>query len=436
MSQKNMHVEIVPSNVTSDGTISFVNGQPVMQFIIGSQDRFIMGKTIRLSGNFALFEDAGDLPDVGDLLLMDRRGGIYSCIDQLVIKSQRTNQTIETIKNYGRFMQSFIASTQSVGDQLSYVTGQSLANGNQLAMQYAVGLNPNNLGKNPNPFCMPLNCGLFDGRNPIPLSNTWGLGGIIVEIHLSPDSNVLYHRDGTGSAISNARYQFSNVRLNAELSQPAPQDLAALQNQTNNTLEFNSISSYYTTFNSTNAIINFNLGLNRVLGVFCNIIPSSYVNNRDQNGMQAIYPINTNDDSVAKIKQLIFTRGGERLPLQYNIDPLARDTSVPHCADPQIYRNYINAVYSFAKNLRQQSSPSNMLYENVENSNYAVDGGPNVGIGVAFDTISGEGISFGNTPFGIQMEVDLNANSPQSLYMFVHSKQTLVFNQTGIQIVK
>jgi len=152
--------------------------------------------------------------------------------------------------------------------------------------------------------------------------------------------------------------------------------------------------------------------------------------------MQAIYPINTNDDSVAKIKQLIFTRGGERLPLQYNIDPLARDTDDPHCADPQIYRNYINAVYSFSKNLRQQSSPSNMLYEDVANSNYAVDGGPNVGIGVAFDTISGEGISFGNTPFGIQMEVDLTADSPQSLYMFVHSKQTLVFNQTGIQILK
>jgi len=436
MSQKNHHVEIVPSNVTSDGTISFVNGQPVMQFIIGSQDRFVMGKTIRLSGNFALFEDVDDLPEDGDQLIMDRRGGIYSCIDQLVIKSQRTNQTIETIKNYGRFMQSYIASTQSVQDQLSYVTAQSLANANEAAMELAVTLNANNLGKNPNPFCMPLPCGLFDGRNPIPLSSTWGLGGIIVEVHLAPDSNVLYNADGNGNNISNARYQFRNVRLNAELSQPAPDDLAALQSQQNNTLEFNSISSYYTTFNSTNAIINFNLGLNRVLGVFCNIIPSSYVNNRDQNGMQAIYPLNTNDNTAAKIKQVIFTRGGERLPLQYNIDPLARDTDVPNSADPQIYRNYINAVYSFVKNMRQQSTPANMIYEDVANNNLTIDGGSNVGVGVAFDTISGEGISFGNTPFGIQMEVDLTADAPQSLYMYVHSKQTMVFNPTGIQIIK
>jgi hypothetical protein len=152
--------------------------------------------------------------------------------------------------------------------------------------------------------------------------------------------------------------------------------------------------------------------------------------------MQAIYPLNTNSNEVAKIKQVIFTRGGERLPLQYNIDPLARDNDVTNSADPQIYRNYINAVYSFVKNMRQQSAPANMIYEDVANNNLTIDGGSNVGIGVAFDTISGEGISFGNSPFGIQMDVDLTGDSPQSLYMYVHSKQTLIFNQTGIQIVK
>jgi hypothetical protein len=214
MSQKNMHVDIVPSNVTSDGTISFVNGQPVMQFIIGSQDRFVMGKTIRLTGNFSLLMDTGVLPVDADGLDMDRRGGIYSCIDQLVIKSQRTNQTIETIKNYGRFMQSYIGSTQSVQDALSYVTGQSLANANEVAMELAISLNDNNLGKNPNPFCMPLPCGLFDGRNPIPLSSTWGLGGLIIEVHLAPDSNVLYQMTDHLSAKLDIYLEMSGSMLN------------------------------------------------------------------------------------------------------------------------------------------------------------------------------------------------------------------------------
>ena len=70
------------------------------------------------------------------------------------------------------------------------------------------------------------------------------------------------------------------------------------------------------------------------------------------------------------------------------------------------------------------------------NDNLDVWGGANVGVGVAFDNISGEGLNFQTVPFGLQMEVGLNQNQPQSLYMYVHSKQTLIFNQTGIQIVK
>ena len=241
--------------------------------------------------------------------------------------------------------------------------------------------------------------------------------------------------------IANAFYQFRNVRLIAELSQPGQDDLDKLRGMDGNTMEFNSISSYYTTFNSTNAIINFNLGLSRVLGVFCNIIPSVYINNRDQNSMQTIYPVGLGQVQ-APIKQVVFTRGGERLPLQYNIDTLQRNATLSESADPQIYRNYINAVYSFVKNMRQQSCPANMRYANATdalgsgNDNLAIWGGQNVGVGVAFDNISGEGLDFMTVPFGITMETGLDTDNPQSLYMYVHSKQTLIFNQTGIQIVK
>ena len=67
--------------------------------------------------------------------------------------------------------------------------------------------------------------------------------------------------------------------------------------------------------------------------------------------------------------------------------------------------------------------------------NSYIDGGANVGVGIAFDTISNQGIDFTNTNFGINMELDLVTDNPQSVYMFVHSKQTLVFNSTGIQII-
>ncbi len=70
------------------------------------------------------------------------------------------------------------------------------------------------------------------------------------------------------------------------------------------------------------------------------------------------------------------------------------------------------------------------------NDNLDIWGGKNVGVGVAFDTISGEGLNFQSVPFGLQMETALTDDQPQSLYMYVHSKQTLIFNRTGVQIVK
>ena len=50
--ESNQHLEIVPSNVTSNGKLSFKNGQPVIQFIIGEQNRYLLGQSIRLVGEF------------------------------------------------------------------------------------------------------------------------------------------------------------------------------------------------------------------------------------------------------------------------------------------------------------------------------------------------------------------------------------------------
>ena len=65
-----------------------------------------------------------------------------------------------------------------------------------------------------------------------------------------------------------------------------------------------------------------------------------------------------------------------------------------------------------------------------------VDGGSVAGLGVAYDVISGDGVSFSGVNFGLNMEVNLTTDSPQALYLFIHSKQTLAFSSAGIQIVK
>ena len=434
----NQHLEIVPSNVTSDGTLSFKNGQPVIQFIIGESEKFVLGDSIRFTGNFQVFLSDDTLATSADQLSMSQRLGIYSCIDQLVIKSQRTNQVIEHLRNYNRFMSSYLSTTTSSnGDNLTHNNMTGLTVPNNYAVKPSVVDNLVNKGENPNAFCISLPCGFFNGGQAIPLSSTWGVGGLIVELHLAPDNQVLFSKNGAGgvSAISESFYQFKNVALVCEAQNPSTEELSQLQRLQNQTFEYNSFSSYYTTINSANAIINFNLGLKNVLGVFANFIPSQYVNNYAQNGLDTFYPINS-DSTTANVTQLIFTRGGERFPLEYNVDTLQSITSASDntALDPQIFRNYINAVQSFSKNMRNTFKPENTKLIDAANANTYIDGGVNYGVGVALDTISNSGVDYSSTNFGINMTMDLITDFPQSVYLFVHSKNVLVFNQSGLQV--
>ena len=99
-----------------------------------------------------------------------------------------------------------------------------------------------------------------------------------------------------------------------------------------------------------------------------------------------------------------------------------------------IYRNYINAVQSFSKNMRNTFKPENTKLINAANANTYIDGGVNYGVGVALDTISNSGVDYSSTNFGINMTMDLVTDFPQSVYLFVHSKNVLVFNQSGLQV--
>lgn len=438
--EKNSHIEIVPSNVTSDGKLSFKNGQPVIQFIIGEQDRYLLGDTVRLVGEFSVLNGVGELGSANANLTMDGRTSLYSTIDQLVIKSQSTNQTIEVIKDYNRFMSSYLGTTNDLNDGLSFNNNANLQVLNSEAIKDGVVDNAFSLNSKAMSFALALPCGLLNGSPPIPLARQWGVGGLIIEIHLAPDNNVLFDKTGTGTNIANAFYQFQNVSLCCEVQSPSSEALMSLQKSSGGqTFEYNSISSYYTTFNSTNAIINFSLGLSRVLSVFCNFVTSTHLNNRSFNGMTTYYPMR-GDNQVAKILQVVFTRGGERLPLDYNIDTIQRDSPENNTGDSQIYRNYVNSIQSFAKNMRNTISLENSIIELTaktpsQSYNKFIDGGANVGVGVAFDTISSQGVDFRTTNFGLNMDTELFDDNPQSVYMFVKSKNTLVFNSNGIQII-
>ena len=438
----NSYLQIQPSNQTSTGRISYRDGNPVLNFIIGEQERFLIGSSVRLTGNIAVYKtpngDFGDVPGVADALNVSPKLSTYGILDQVVISSQQNKNVIEHVRHYGRFLASYLPATSSKGEALGHLSATSnmLPNflGNQL--QYVNNQNGSDATGRQfrgNSFCLNLPTGFLNSKQPIGLSGKgWGTGGLEISIHLTPDSQFL-----NGAGFTNSFYQLTDVNLICEVMNPSVDELSRLMSQTSGTMEYNAISSYYTTIASSNAIINFRLGLSRVLGIFMNFTPSTYLNNRAYDGFQTTPLINnlaTGD--IAEIKQLIFLRGGERLPLMYNLDCNVRDDAGSTIADPNLVRNFMNAFVPFMKNIKTQISPSTNNRVGFTAQDDFVDAGQMFGVGVSFDDISGEGVDFRTENFGLQAEVGLTEDNPHSAFLYVRSKQTLVFNANGLQVIQ
>jgi hypothetical protein len=370
---------------------------------------------------------------------MNEQLGIYSCFNELHISSQKTAQSIETIRHYPRMMSSYLGVTSSLQDGISHLNETALIDMNFALQQRGIIENPTQLNASGgNSFCCPLVCGLLNGTQPIPLSGAWGVGGLDISIHLSPDSNVFFSNSSSTTNINNAFYELSDVKLICEVMTPAPDQLSQIMKQTQNVFEYNSIVSQYNTINSRNGVLNFPLGVSKCMGVFINFVPASHINNLAFDGLATLPPTNS-DGTRAEVSQLIFTRGGERFPLEYNVDTLQKDDTGNERMDAQLVRNYMNAVMGFTKIERTNVSPFNNFYEDY-GSDYiyakeVVEGGAKFGVGVNYDQISGAGVSFKDVPFGLQMTSDLSTDSPQGIFLFAHCKNTVVSTPQGIQVI-
>ena len=51
------YLDIQPSNIVSTGLVSYVSGNPVIQFIIGEADRYLIGNSLRFAGNINIYND-------------------------------------------------------------------------------------------------------------------------------------------------------------------------------------------------------------------------------------------------------------------------------------------------------------------------------------------------------------------------------------------
>jgi hypothetical protein len=427
----NRYLSIKPSN--SNASQSYRDGRPVISFTIAESESVLIPSSVRFCGRLHVYKNsARERVETADPLAMDSRTGIWSIFDQIVLSSATSKQTIEHIRSANRFYSSYLGVTSSEQSLIGHFGESGLTlpstNGQKVSVV------EEGVGTNSNEFAIHIPTGMLSGTSAIPLSRSTGIGGLQLDLHLAPDSMVLFNTNGSATQFPDAFYELTDCQLVCETHSPTAEDISKMENMGG--FEYNSISGYYATINSTNSVINFPLGLSRVESVFMNFIQSSYLNNLAQNSLQTIIPITKTGD-IADLSQVVFTKGGMRYPLDYNIDTQFKKDSTNKKVDPQVIRNFMNSIIPFNQLTHTSVSPVNTNKRYTTNDNSVLEGGSLYGVGIAYDILgSTAGGNFTDDAWGVQMDLNLTDDNPTSAFIFVHSKNTILFKDGQIQVIQ
>ena len=431
MSVSRKYLSVQPNNVPSTGKVSHARGNPILTITLGRQDAVLDLSSLRLSGDLNVWRDAagtlhptataGQSPE----LRGSHKLGIYSVIDQLVFRHAETKQVIEHIRHYGRFMSSYMPVMAGMQDVAGHLSETALIYPNYQSYRDSVIRNTR-----ASPFCIPLPSGLTLGASQLPLSKV----PLEIEIHLAPDSQVFYSSDATTAGIANAFYELSGLEVACEVEYGVPTPDSGV-------LAFNSITSYFSTLESTNSIINFNLGLSKVLASFVNFVPANFVNNLAQDGFLTYMPTK-GDGAVANLETISFLRNGERFPSAFEVKSVRSASNETTVVDPQVIKTFLSSIIPEHQHTRTTVSPLNSNRSFTSNENgvtsyrYIPDTGAAYGVGVLYDMLDSEGVDFSNAQFSIQMTNGLDDGNPVSAYLFIKSKVVVAWSATqGVQVV-
>ena len=435
------YIEIRPDNIPADGKISFKNGFPVLSFTVSAQNAMLDPRSIRIIGDFAAYKDNLAVPTAltnGDHVTMNNRLGIYNVIESLTIRSQRSKMICENIRHYSKYMNTYLALSSSIQDQLSGLSQTCLIQPNPVTFRKSVMESPTTAVAQTNSFSAHIPCGFIQSGNMVDLRPD-AFGGIQIEMLLQPDSNVLFNVNGSTTGIGDAHYELSNLKLTCEVLDPGDAPPAS-----EGTLDFNTITSLYTSINSTNAQIQYSLALRQVQSAFMTFMPVSNINTLTQDGQATTYPSGngTSATALAPIKRVQFLKGGQKYPADFDfianiVDPENTGSQLP---DPQIVKGLFEAVVPSYGADRFAISPVNMnrdysMVEGVtaETSYLNIpEGGSVMGLGVKYGLGGGE--DFSMEQFGVSIESDLKSDNPIGVYIFIKAASRLVYNRNGVQI--
>ncbi len=447
MSSRNL--ELAPQNKSSDNKYSFKRGYSQLDFRIPQGNFVLDPSSVRLVGNIRFFkEDTSPptAPDAADNLAISSKIGIYSIMQSLIWRSGRTSTTISHEKNYNRWMSSYLAVTGGMEDSLGHLSESALTLPNFKAGKQSIVAKDEKAS-----FCVPLICGLLNSGSSLPLTaNT--LGSLDLSIMMESDQMALqvlpadFTTDPDTADFLSAFYELSDVKLICSVITPPPDQLSRLLSQKQGAITYQSIHSFYDTANSNNIQISMNFGLSKVKSLFINMIASDKLNNIGADSFATLPPTNL-DGTQGSVEKLTFLRGGTLFPKKFSRNTNVKETTNTSVYDPVLFRDYIQAISKYDHNRHNLGGLTNanrgwlskvaagavnkgVPYQLVQN------GGVFFGIGLNYDNyLNGTGVDLKSQPFGLSMECGLTSNNAQSLFIFVNAESTILYNESGVQLI-
>lgn len=276
-----------PVNIDAGGNItggfSHKDGYPTIKWSIPSQNAMLETSTLHLTGQFLIKKDDGtlfnDAPAAGDQTLNvaastsvtqikhSNFGGIKNVIDKVVLQSKKSLVELTSAINYSQYEAMLEAYSNNDEDYKQSPLNRALSGGRNAeytqikttrALNAAAVANvPSNNDKYVGQFfSIRINTDLMNTL-PLHLGDDY-LGGILLDIHLQPDS-AFFNRlnrvtavgqQATSQDADGVNYVLKNVRLEGRYIIPNAQDLKAYPNQVMLNSRLNLINDVQSSINS------------------------------------------------------------------------------------------------------------------------------------------------------------------------------------------
>ena len=348
------------------------------------------------------------------------RVAVSSIIDILRMRNLQS-EMIEEVRDYGQVL-SVISPLQTSYDQYKTWAGNKFgALANDESQQV--------LCNQDIEFSLPLRSGLLMNGQ---LLNLASLGGLSLSILLNNDQQVL---KGLGAAGDNGSYVLTDIMLTGDYyvydsPQPPKSQL----------ISYPAYNNFMSIINSSDDSSSLQLAQRSVRGITIKSVPSSHLNNYNEDGYSTGKLQNTNPGGTAytadaDVLEFTFLRGSVKYPKTFTTNE--RQAHLSDRYEGKKNRDFMNSVrpfYTYQNSLVSPVVQGDLpLYTgNTEKIDVPAEDKPITGLGVSLDDLAtGQGADYLSQIYSLRLVSENDGKSPNNLMTFSLSNQGLAVKNAG-----